>query len=399
MLSETHAKARTLADLPPVQNDSLIALIGMVNADPRPDKIDVGVGVFRDAAGNTPILKVMKEAEQRLLDTQVTKAYLGLAGDTRFAELLRPIVLGEHASDDRIAGLQTPGGCGALRLGFELIATANGGAKVLLGTPSWPNHAPIIRAVGLEVVEYPYYERGQAAIRFEDMLAELSKGGPGDVALLHGCCHNPTGADLNPMQWAEVTKVCRERGLIPFVDIAYQGFGRGLDEDAAGLRGILSQCDEVIIAQSCDKNFSCYRDRVGSLFVKTGSVEATTRAMAHVFQRSREMWSMPPDHGAACAHIILEDPELRARWLVELTAMRDRINSVRQRIAAADPRLAFIGKQFGMFSMLPLSREQVFALRTDHAIYMADSGRFNVVGMGDGQIDRFTAAVIEAMDG
>ncbi|MEO8177179.1 MAG: amino acid aminotransferase [Sphingomicrobium sp.] len=381
-----------------MNSDSLLALIALASADPRSDKIDVGVGVFRDAAGNTPILKVMKEAERRLLETQVTKAYLGSAGDKRFTELLRPIVLGEHAADERIAGLQTPGGCGALRLGFELIATANRSAKVLLGTPSWPNHIPIVEAVGLAVVEYPYYERGQAAIRFEDMLAELSKGGRGDVALLHGCCHNPTGADLNPIQWAEVTDVCRERGLIPFVDIAYQGFGRGLDEDAAGLRGILSQCDEVIIAQSCDKNFSCYRDRVGSLFVKTGSVEATERAMGHVSQRAREMWSMPPDHGAACVHIILEDAELRARWLVELTAMRDRINSVRQRIAAADPRLGFIGQQFGMFSMLPLSKEQVLKLREDHAIYMADSGRFNVVGMSDGQIDRFTAAVIEAMD-
>jgi aromatic-amino-acid transaminase len=399
MLSETHTKARGLADLPPVINDSLLALIAMAESDPRPDKIDVGVGVFRDAAGNTPILKVMKEAERRLVDTQVTKAYLGSAGDKRFAELLRPILLGEHASDERIAGVQTPGGCGALRLGFELIRTANPGARVLLGTPSWPNHAPIIRAVGLDIVEYPYYERGQATIRFEDMLAEISKGSPGDVALLHGCCHNPTGADLSPIQWAQVTDVCRERGLIPLVDIAYQGFGRGLDDDAAGLRGILSQCDEVIIAQSCDKNFSVYRDRVGSLFVKTGSPETTATAMAHVFQRSREMWSMPPDHGAAAAHIILEDPELRARWLVELTAMRDRINSVRQRLAAADPRLAFIGQQFGMFSMLPLSKEQVVALREDHAIYMADSGRFNVVGMGDDQIDRFTAAVIEALDG
>jgi len=399
MLSETHTKARGLADLPPVTNDSLLALIAMAEADPRPDKIDVGVGVFRDAAGNTPILKVMKEAERRLLDTQVTKAYLGSAGDKRFAELLRPILLGEHESDDRIAGLQTPGGCGALRLGFELIRTANPGARVLLGTPSWPNHAPIIRSVGLDIVEYPYYERGQAAIRFEDMLAEISKGIPGDVVLLHGCCHNPTGADLNPVQWAEVTDVCRERGLIPLVDIAYQGFGRGLDEDAAGLRGILSQCDEVIIAQSCDKNFSVYRDRVGSLFVKTGSIETTATAMAHVFQRSREMWSMPPDHGAAAAHIILDDPELRARWLVELTGMRDRINSVRQRIAAADPRLAFIGQQLGMFSMLPLSKEQVLKLRADQAIYMADSGRFNVVGMGDNQIDRFTAAVVEALDG
>ncbi|HKC02834.1 MAG TPA: amino acid aminotransferase [Sphingomicrobium sp.] len=398
MLTPTYEKTRGLADLSPVAEDPLIALIGMVNADPRPDKIDVGVGVFRDGAGNTPILKVMKEAEQRLIDTQATKAYLGSAGDKRFAELLRPIVLGEHAGDDRIAGIQTPGGCGALRLGFELIATVNPGARVLVGAPTWPNHPPIIRAVGLDVVEYPYYERGQGAIRFEDMLDALNKGEPGDVALLHGCCHNPTGADLNPVQWAEVTDVCRDRGLIPVVDIAYQGFGRGLDEDAAGLHGILSQCDEVIIAQSCDKNFSVYRDRLGSIFVKTGSAQRTATAISHVLQRAREMWSMPPDHPAAAARIILDDPELRARWLVELAAMRDRINAVRQRIAAADPRLAFVGRQFGMFSMLPLSREQVLKLREDHAIYMADSGRFNVVGMGDGQIDRFIAAVVEALD-
>ena len=197
MLTQTHAKPKGLADLPPVVNDSLLALIALCDADPRPEKIDVGVGVFRDGAGNTPILKVMKEAEQRLVDTQVTKAYLGSAGDKRFAELLRPFLLGHHASDDRIAGLQTPGGCGALRLGFELIATANPDARVLVGTPTWPNHPPIIEAVRLERVDYPYYERGQATIRFEDMVAALDGGEPGDVALLHGCCHNPTGADLS----------------------------------------------------------------------------------------------------------------------------------------------------------------------------------------------------------
>ena len=192
--------------------------------------------------------------------------------------------------------------------------------------------------------------------------------------------------------------VCKRGGLLPLIDIAYQGFGRGLDEDSAGLRATLAEFDEVIVAQSCDKNFSCYRDRVGSLWVKTASAGATATAMAHVFQRAREMWSMPPDHGAAAAHIILEDPELRARWLVELTAMRDRINSVRQRIASADPRLTFIGRQFGMFSMLPLSKEQVLKLREDQGIYMADSGRFNVVGLSDEQIDRFTAAVVGALD-
>jgi aspartate/tyrosine/aromatic aminotransferase len=398
MLTETHTKARGLADLPPVQEDSLLALIALCNADPRSDKIDVGVGVFRDSEGRTPVLKVIKKAEAILQATQASKGYLGSAGDKRFAELIRPILLGEHADDKRIAGLQTPGGCGALRLGFELIATVNRNARVFLGTPSWPNHAPIIRAVGLECVEYPYYERGQATIRFEDMLATLSNGEAGDVALLHGCCHNPTGADLSDEQWREVTRVVVDRGLIPFVDIAYQGFGRGLDEDARGLRGILTASEEVIVAQSCDKNFSVYRDRVGSLFVKTGSAGATATAMGHVFQRAREMWSMPPDHGAAAVHIVLEDPQLHADWLVELTAMRDRINSVRQRIASADRRLDFIGGQYGMFSMLPLSKEQVLKLRADHSIYMADSGRFNVVGMGDHQIDRFIAAVVEALD-
>jgi len=398
MLTQTHAQARGLADLPPVVNDSLIALIGMVNADPRPDKIDVGVGVFRDGAGNTPILKVIKEAEQRLRDTQTTKAYLGSAGDKRFTELLRPILLGDHAGDERIVGVQTPGGCGALRLGFELLAAANREARVFIGGPTWPNHPPIVEAVGLTPVEFPYYERGQGAIRFEDMIDALRSGEPGDIALLHGCCHNPTGADLDEGQWRQVRDAVVERGLVPFVDIAYQGFGRGLDEDAYGVRLMLDSCDEVIVAQSCDKNFSVYRDRVGSLWIKTRSAEDSAKAMAHVYKIAREMWSMPPDHGAAAVRIVLDDPQLCERWLVELAGMRDRINSVRQRIAAADPRLTFIGRQFGMFSMLPLSKEQVLKLRSDHAIYMAESGRFNVVGMGDVAIDRFIAAVVAAMD-
>ena len=398
MLSETDARARGLADLPPVQSDSLLALIALCNADPRPEKIDVGVGVFRDGQGNTPILKVIKEAERILLKTQETKSYLGSAGDKRFADLLRPILLGEHADDDRIAGLQTPGGCGALRLGFELVATVNPNARVLVGTPTWPNHPPIIRSVGLQIVEYPYFDRDACSIRFDAMVSGLKEARAGDVVLLHGCCHNPTGADLDDDQWAEVTRIIVERRLLPFVDIAYQGFGRGLDEDARGLRGLLDACDEVIAAQSCDKNLSVYRDRVGSLFVKTGSVDSTARAMAHVGQRAREMWSMPPDHGAAAVRIVLDTPELKQRWHGELAAMRNRINSVRQRIAAADPRLAYIGGQFGMFSMLPLSRDQVLALRERHAIYMADSGRFNVVGLSDAQVDRFIAAVVEALD-
>jgi aromatic-amino-acid transaminase len=397
MLSDTQAPVRGLSDLSPVAADPLLALIAMCNADPRADKIDVGVGVFRDGKGRTPILEVMKRAEQMLVDGQETKAYLGSAGDKRFTELLRPILLGRHADDERIVGLQTPGGCGALRLAFELIAVANRKARVLVGNPTWPNHPPVIQAAGLEIVGYNYYDKAAGEILFDEMMDALRAGQPGDVVLLHACCHNPTGADLSDEQWVEVTKVVAKRGLLPMVDIAYQGFGRGLEEDARGLHGLLDVCDDVLIAQSCDKNFSVYRDRVGSLFVKTASEASSETAMAHLFQIARQMWSMPPDHGAAACRIILDTPELAARWHEELDAMRDRINAVRQRIASADPRLAFIGRQFGMFSMLPVAKDQVASLRDKHGIYMADSGRFNVVGMGDEVIDRFIAAVVSTL--
>jgi aromatic-amino-acid transaminase len=354
--------------------------------------------VYRDGIGRTPILRAVKAAEKRLWETQDSKGYLGGAGDTFFPELLRPILLSEHAADDRIAGLQTPGGCGALRLGFQLVAASNPKARVILGTPTWPNHQPIIHGVELEAVEYPYYDRASRSIRFDAMMAAIEGGRAGDVVLLHGCCHNPTGADLDAGQWAEVTRVVVERGLLPFIDIAYQGLGRGLDADAAGLRGILADCDEVLIAQSCDKNFGVYRDRVGTLFIKTARREATKNAMGHVLQLAREMWSMPPDHGAAAIRIVLEDEALTAEWRSELDSMRERITAVRNRIAGADPRLAYIGEQYGMFSMLPLTREQVLKLREDHAIYMADSGRFNVVGRADDRIDDFVAAIVGVLN-
>jgi aromatic-amino-acid transaminase len=399
MLDEPTIDARTIGDLVPIKNDSLLALIDLANADPRPEKIDVGVGVYRDSAGNTPILKVIKEAEKRLLESQETKSYLGGRGDVRFAQLLRPILLGEHAEDDRIDGVQTPGGCGALTLGFRLIAAANPNARVLVGTPTWPNHVPIIRGSGLEIVEYRHYDRVERRVLFDEMISAVKSARPGDVVLLHGCCHNPTGADLNPDQWAEVTRLIAERGLLPVVDIAYQGFGDGLDADAAGLRGILSACDNVIAAQSCDKNFSVYRDRVGSMWLKTGSPSGTDAAMGHVLQIAREMWSMPPDHGAAAVRIVLDDPKLKAAWHVELEAMRERIATLRQRLSAVDPAFDYIAGQKGMFSMLPVTPEQVLKLRTDHAIYMADSGRFNICGLSDEQVDRFASAVLGVMRG
>jgi aromatic-amino-acid transaminase len=394
----TKSSAR-LADLDAVRSDSLLKLIALANADTRPNKIDVGVGVFRDGQGRTPVMRAVKAAEKKLWEAQDSKSYLGSKGDEAYAELLRPIVLGEHADDDRIVGLQTPGGCGALRLAIQLVARANPSARVLIGMPTWPNHVPIAAGCGLEIVEYPYYDREQRRIRFDDMMAAIESAHPGDVVLLHGCCHNPTGADLDAGQWREVTRVIAERGLIPLVDIAYQGLGRGLDEDAAGLRGILAACDEVLVAQSCDKNFSVYRDRVGCLFIKTASREASDIAMGHVLQIAREMWSMPPDHGAAVVRTVLQDQALTADWRAELDEMRARILRIRERLADADPRLAYIREQMGMFSMLPLSPEQVLQLRETDAIYMADSGRFNVLGMADDAIDRFVAAIAGVLGG
>ena len=397
MLDTPELRTRSIGDLETIKTDSLLALIDLANADKRPGKIDVGVGVYRDSAGNTPILKVVKEAERRLWERQETKSYIGGRGDIRFAELLRPILLGEHAGDDRIAGIQTPGGCGALTLAFHLIHAANPDARVFIGMPTWPNHEPIVRGAGLNVVEYDYYDRGSHKVRFDLMMDSLRSARPGDVALLHGCCHNPTGADLSPQQWLEVTELVVERGLIPVVDIAYQGFGDGLAPDAAGLRGVLDACDTVLVGQSCDKNFGVYRDRVGSVWFKTPSVAATATAMSHVLQISREFWSMPPDHGAAAVRIVLD--EMAAEWRVELEGMRERIASLRQRLAAANPLFDYVGRQKGMFSMLPVSPEQVLKLRTDHAIYMADSGRFNICGLSDEQVDRFASAVLEVIGG
>ncbi len=397
MLDTPELRTRSIGDLDPIKSDSLLALIDLANADKRPEKIDVGVGVYRDSAGNTPILKVVKEAERRLWERQETKSYIGGRGDIRFAELLRPILLGEHASDDRIAGIQTPGGCGALTLAFHLIHAANPDARVFIGMPTWPNHGPIVRGARLEVVEYDYYDRETHQVRFDVMMDSLRSARPGDVALLHGCCHNPTGADLSPQQWLEVTELVAERGLIPVVDIAYQGFGDGLAPDAAGLRGILDACETVLIGQSCDKNFGVYRDRVGSVWFKTPSAASTATAMGHVLQISREFWSMPPDHGAAAVRIVLD--EMAAEWRTELEGMRERIATLRHRLSAANPLFDYVGRQKGMFSMLPVTPQQVLKLRTDHAIYMADSGRFNICGLSDEQVDRFASAVLEVIGG
>jgi aromatic-amino-acid transaminase len=249
------------------------------------------------------------------------------------------------------------------------------------------------------MVPHPYYEPGSRRILFDEMMAALDRARAGELVLLHGCCHNPTGADLSLDQWSEVAALVARRGLVPFVDLAYQGLGNGLEADAAGTRLVVEAAEQALVAHSCDKNFGVYRERTGSLFVKASSREAAGKILGNLLQLSRTMWSMPPDHGASVARIVLDDPELRADWHSELQEMCGRIRSLRTRLAAADPRLSYIEEQHGMFSMLPLSKEQVVSLRTSHGIYMADSGRFNVVGLSDESVDGFARAVLEVMDG
>jgi aromatic-amino-acid transaminase len=380
--------------------DSLLQLIGLAKADPRPDKIDVGVGVYRDAAGGTPILRAVKAAERILLETQETKAYLGSAGDKRFVELIKPIVFGEAgARDERIVGVQTPGGCGALRLGADLIDKANPDARIFVGQPTWPNHGPLIECAGVEMVKVPYYDATSRHILFDEMMDALGEAGAGDLLLLHGCCHNPTGADLTLDQWKEVAELVSRRGLVPYVDLAYQGLGNGLEADAQGARLVVEAAEQALVAQSCDKNFGVYRERTGSLFVKASNKAGADIVFGNLLQLARTMWSMPPDHGAAIVHTILDDPELRADWNAELKEMCARIRSLRARLSAYDERLQYIDTQNGMFSILPLSQEAVLELRESHGIYMANSGRFNVVGLSDENVDRFAAAVVEKMDG
>lgn len=395
---ETMERARLLERLEAQPGDSLLALIGMVRRDPRPHKIDLGVGVYRDPAGGTPILRAVKAAERILNETQETKAYLGGEGDVRFVELMKEMVFGPGAaSDPRIVGLQTPGGCGALRLGAELIRRANPGARVFIGQPTWPNHVPLIGSVGIEIVETPFYDRDNCRVRFDEMMAALDQALPGDLVLVHGCCHNPTGADMTPDQWQALADFVSRRGIIPFVDLAYQGLGYGLEQDARGTRLLVEAADQALVAHSNDKNFGVYRDRVGSLHVKAATADIAKIAYSNLLVIARTIWSMPPDHGAAVVRIVLDTPDLAADWHAELQEMCARIRLLRARLAAFDPRLAYIDDQNGMFSMLPLAQASITELREKEAIYMAGSGRFNVAGLSDENVDRFASAVVERL--
>jgi len=373
--------------------DPLLALIRAFRSDPRVNKIDVGVGVYRDDQGRTPVLRAVKEAERRLIEEQTTKAYLGAEGDIGFFEALKPIIFGPVDHAGRLSGLQTVGGTGALRVAAELIARARPGARIWVGNPTWPNHPPILKAAGLVVADYDHFDVVAQRLTFDRMFSALGEAVPGDVALLHGCCHNPTGADLDADQWTAVATLLRDRGVLPLIDLAYQGLGAGLEEDALGTRLMLDIVGEGLVAYSCDKNFGLYRERVGALYALSASPEQSHIVQSNLLSLTRANWSMPPDHGAAIVRVILEDAGLSFDWLAELAGMRDRIQQIRDLLAEADPALAPLAKQRGMFSTLPLSVADVARLREVHGIYMPSSGRINLAGLTPQTVAPFVDAL------
>ncbi|MEM6858951.1 MAG: aromatic amino acid transaminase [Pseudomonadota bacterium] len=380
--------------------DALLALIKLHAADPRPDKVDLGVGVYRTGQGDTPVFGAIKQAEQALVDTQSSKSYLGPEGDTGFVNALMPYIFGDDATmGGRISGMQTPGGTGAVRLALALAQKA-GMSRLHMGTPSWPNHKQIIDDLGLGLAAFDHANPDGTA-NLDAVLTAIRSAQPGDGVLLHGCCHNPTGIDYSLDDWAAIGDAIAETGIFPIIDTAYQGLGDGLEEDAAGFRSLLSKVPEAFIAYSCDKNFGMYRDRVGAFYIMAASGEGETleTAFSNANALARASWSMPPDHGAAAVRLILRDPQMTQGWIDELDQMRARMRQVRDRLAEAGTAgsvdLTPLGIQNGLFSVLPVTKEQVVQLREEHGIYMAGSGRINIAGLTMDNIDKFITAIAE----
>ncbi len=386
-----------LIDLEQQPADALLALIKLHNADPRADKIDLGVGVYRTGQGETPVFGAIKAAEKKLVETQDSKAYLGPEGDMGFVEALMPYVFGKDSPSmgGRIEGMQTPGGTGSLRLALAMVKRA-GYKRLIVGKPSWPNHNQICADLGLEVLEFNH-AKADGTTDMDAIRAALADADASDAVLLHGCCHNPTGIDYSKAEWDEIAGLLAERKVLPVIDLAYQGLGRGMEEDAYGVRRVMVAVPEALVCYSCDKNFGLYRDRVGALYAMVADPADLTKVMSNAHSLARANWSQPPDHGGAAVRLILEDEALTAQWLDELDQMRDRMRQVRAKLAEAGKTggvdLTAIGIQNGLFSIIPFTPEQVQAMRSEHGIYFAGSGRINVAGLTMGNIDKFIAAV------
>ena len=384
--------------LKPQVPDQILQLIQMYKDDPRAGKIDLGVGVYKDATGLTPVMRAVKAAEKQLWETEVTKTYTGLAGDPAFNLAACRMILGDAAPMDRVASVATPGGTGAIRQALELIKLASPTATVWLSNPTWPNHPSIIKYLGMKMAEYRYFDAESRGIDFAGLIADLGRVVPGDVVLLHGCCHNPTGANLNAVEWAAVADVLAKRGAIPFIDLAYQGFGDGLEEDAAATRMIAARFPQVLIAASCSKNFGIYRERTGILIALSDAGQRAT-VQGNLAFLNRQNFSFPPDHGARLVTMILEDDALRADWKAELEEVRLNMLGLRQALADAlrdttvSDRYGFIAQHRGMFSRLGLTPDQVTKLRVEHGIYMVGDSRINIAGLNARTVPILAAAI------
>ncbi|SDL80738.1 aromatic-amino-acid transaminase [Modicisalibacter muralis] len=388
-----------------VPGDAILGLIEAFNKDTNPQKVDLGVGVYRDAHGNTPIMRAVKQAEALLLKNEITKSYIGSHGDPRYGQVILPMVLGEDSpvlAEKRVSATQSPGGTGALRLAADFIKTNLPGKGIWVSDPTWPNHLGIFQAAGIPLHKYPYVD-AENRLDFDGMIAAIAKIPHGDVVVLHACCHNPSGFDLSKDQWKKVLEVVRERDLLPLVDFAYQGFGDGLEEDAYGARLMAESLDEVLITSSCSKNFGIYRERTGCLIAIAKNTEQMENIRSQMAIVARENYSNPPAHGSAIVCEILTSAELAAVWRDELTEMRDRINGLRRDFVDAlkpyglDAQFAHIAEQRGMFSYTGLKPDQVDHLRDEFGIYMVRSGRANVAGLASENLPYVAKAIASAV--
>ncbi|MFT7177891.1 MAG: aspartate aminotransferase [Oceanospirillaceae bacterium] len=379
-----------------VPADPILNLSVLYRQDTSPNKVDLGVGVYKDETGHTAIMKAVSRAEERLLTEEDTKTYVGMAGSKRFCDLLAQMTLGaDHnvLADNRVAVAQTPGGSGALRVLGEFINVAKPGATIWVGNPTWANHIPVMTSAGLTVKQYPYYNPETRGVDFDAMMAALEADThAGDVVLLHGCCHNPSGADLNLEQWQAMADLIKAKGLLPYVDIAYQGLGEGIDEDAAGLRLMANTVPEMVIASSCSKNFGLYRERTGTAIIIAGTAEQANLAQSQMNSVIRSNYSMPPSHGAMVVETILSDPKLKQMWRDELKTMRKRIKDLRSQLVDAikaegvEQDFSFIERQNGMFSFLGVNAKQVDKLVNEHSVYLVGSSRINLAGLNQHNI-------------
>jgi len=388
--------------------DPILGLMAAFRADTDPHKVDLGIGVYRDEHGNTPVPDAVRRAEADVLARQTTKTYVGPAGNAGFNQAMEQLVLGpQHPAlaAGRVRSVQTPGGCGALRLGAELIRTADPDAVVHVSTPTWANHVPLLAGSGLRLERYPYFDPASGGVQFEAMTAALERLPARAVVLLHASCHNPTGADLSPPQWRELLALVKRRQLLPFIDMAYQGLGEGADADAVGLRLFCAEVPEVLCAVSCSKNFGLYRERTGLLHLISSTTAEASAALSQLVRIARGIWSMPPDHGAAIVHVILGDEALRRQWASELEAMRRRIEGLRrevlQQLREHCPQrdFGFITRQKGMFSFFGIDTAQVRALRERHHIYMTDDSRMNIAGLRRENLEYFARGVAQVLAG